>query len=242
MSNATGAACCNFKQAVHSSLGSLDEEVSPTLEELGALPAFATLSNTELESVAKCFTVRTYPRDAVIATEGERLEFFYFILSGNVQAFWRDDEGHQLKLGIDEPGMHFPDQALYGEPTLVSHVAVTDLRLAVIRRDELMQLLERYPRVGLAMLRSIVARFRRMIARAKMLTMEDVYGRVVRLLLASAPDGRQVRERLTHAEIGHRIGATREMVGRVLRDLVRGGYIAADDGRITILRKLPSRW
>jgi CRP/FNR family cyclic AMP-dependent transcriptional regulator len=206
------------------------------------LPAFAPLSKTELESVVKHFTIRTYPPDAIVAAEGDRLEFFYFILSGNVQAFWRDDEGHQLKLGIDEPGMHFPDQALHGEPTLVSHVAVTELRVATIRGDELNELLERHPRIGLAMLRSIVARFRRMIARARMLTMEDVYGRVVKLLLAAAPDGRQVRERLTHAEIGQRIGATREMVGRVLRDLARGGYIAADDGRITILKKLPSRW
>jgi CRP/FNR family cyclic AMP-dependent transcriptional regulator len=92
------------------------------------------------------------------------------------------------------------------------------------------------------MLMSVAARLRRLIARAKMLTMDDVYGRVVKLLLASAPDGRQVRERLTHAEIGYRVGATREMVGRVLRDLVQGGYIAVDDGQISILKKLPSRW
>jgi CRP/FNR family cyclic AMP-dependent transcriptional regulator len=74
--------------------------------------------------------------------------------------------------------------------------------------------------------------------------MEDVYARVVKLLLARAveTDGKLVTERLTHAEIGHQVGATREMVGRVLRDLARGDYIKADRGRMTLLRKLPKRW
>ena len=213
-----------------------------SIEELAALPVFAPLSRAELESVAGQFTIRTYPKDTIVASEGDRLEYFYFILSGNVQAFWRDEKGHHLKLGIDEVGMHFPDQALNGEPTLVSHIAVTEVRVAAIRRNDLMELLERHPRVATVMLMGVAARLRRMVARTKMLTMDDVYGRVVKLLLAHAPDGRQVRERLTHGEIGHRIGATREMVGRVLRDLARGGYIAADDGRIVLLKKLPSRW
>jgi CRP/FNR family cyclic AMP-dependent transcriptional regulator len=225
-----------------SSTDSVPGEGVVSIEELARLPALAPLSLSELQSIAGQFSLRAYPKDAIVATEGEPLAFFHFILSGHVQAFWRDDEGHQLKLGIDEPGMHFPDQAMYGEPTLVSHVAVTDLRLAAIRREDLMALLERHPQVAAAMLKDVVARLRRMIARARMLTMDDVYGRVVKLLLASAPDGRQVRERFTHAEIGHRVGATREMVGRVLRDLVRGGYIGADDGHIAILKKLPSRW
>ncbi len=211
-------------------------------EELARLSAFQSLSADELEAAAQLFTIRSYAKDTIVATEGDRPEFFNFILSGNVQAFWRDEEGHQLKLGIDEPGMHFPDQALNGEPTLVSHIAVTDLRVAAIRRDDLMRLLERHPKVALVMLMGVAARHRRMIARAKMLTMDDVYGRVVKLLLASASDGGKVRERLTHAEIGQRIGATREMVGRVLRELARGGYIEADNGRISILKKPPARW
>jgi CRP/FNR family transcriptional regulator, cyclic AMP receptor protein len=48
--------------------------------------------------------------------------------------------------------------------------------------------------------------------------------------------------RLTHEDIGHRVGASREMVGRILRDLALGGYIKPGRGRITILRKPPPRW
>jgi CRP/FNR family cyclic AMP-dependent transcriptional regulator len=213
-------------------------------DELAAIPLLGLLSQEELQAVAKLFTVRSYQKDAIVATEGDRIEIFNFILSGSVQAFWRDEDGHQLKLGIDGPGMHFPDVALGGEPALVSHIANTDLRLASIRTADLMRLLQQHPQMGVVLLMDVVARLRRMVARTKTLTMEDVYGRVVKLLLASAveTDGRLVSERLTHAEIGQRIGATREMVGRVLRDLARGGYIEADGSRMIILRKPPSRW
>jgi CRP/FNR family transcriptional regulator, cyclic AMP receptor protein len=89
----------------------------------------------------------------------------------------------------------------------------------------------------------VVARLRRVLQATRSLTMEDVYARVVKLLLARAVeiDDKLVAD-LTHAEIGHRVGATREMVGRLLRDLARGGYIKAERGRLTILRKLPRRW
>ena len=109
---------------------------------------------------------------------------------------------------------------------------------------ELRQLLLRHPKVAVALLMEVVARLRRSIQITRTLSMEEVYGRVVKLLLARAveTDGRLVVERLTHADIGHRVGASREMVGRILRDLARGGYVETGRGRITILRRPPQRW
>lgn len=216
---------------------------TPTAEELAAIPLLASLSREELQAAAQFFMVRSYPKNAIVSTEGDRVDVFNIILSGSVQAFWRDEAGHQLKLGIDGPGDHFHDAALNGEPVVVSNIAIADLRVASIRMNDLKQLLRRHPQVAVVLLMDVVARLRRLLQRTKTLTMEDVYGRVVKLLLARAveTDGKLVSERLTHAEIGQRVGATREMVGRVLRDLARGGYIRADRGRMTILRKPPSR-
>jgi CRP/FNR family cyclic AMP-dependent transcriptional regulator len=217
---------------------------APTVEELAAIPPLASLSPAQLGAETKLFTLRSYARDAIVSTEGDRVEMFNFILSGNVQAFWRDEAGHELRLGIDGPGDHFPDVVLTGEPALVSHIATADLRLASIRTTDLMELLRRHPQVGVVLLMDVVARLRRIISRTKMLTMQDVYGRVVKLLLANAvqADGELASARLTHVEIGQRVGATREMVGRVLRELTRGGYIRADGERMIILRKPPGRW
>ena len=217
---------------------------SLTVEDLAALPLLASLSAHELEAAVPFFAIRSYPKDAIVATEGDRLDAFNIIISGSVQFFWRDDAGHRLKLGIDGPGGHYADATLNGEPILMSVIALDDLRVASISMAALKDLLLRHPQVAHALLMDVVARLRRVVQRTKSFTMDDVYGRVVKLLLAEADQsaGKPVTGRLTHAEIGQRVGATREMVGRVMRDLARGGYIEVAGGRITIVRTPPSRW
>lgn len=219
-------------------------KIRPTLDELAAVPLLESLPRKELEAVAKLFTVRTYARNAIVSNEGEVPDVFNFILSGSVQAFWRDQAGHQLNLGVDGPGGHFADVSLGGEPVLVSRVALSEMRVAEIRMEEMRKLLKRHPQVTFGLLMDVVARLRRMLSRAKTLTMEDVYGRIVKMILAATVevDGRLVTEPLTHAQIALRVGATREMVGRVLRELARGGYVRSERGRLVVLKKLPARW
>ncbi len=79
----------------------------------------------------------------------------------------------------------------------------------------------------------------------KSLALSDVYGRLVRLLnaLSVEHDGRQVvEERLTQQDIADRVGASRDMIGKLMKDLVGGGYLAVEDRRITILKRLPPGW
>lgn len=74
----------------------------------------------------------------------------------------------------------------------------------------------------------------------------DVYGRVVQLLESLAvvqDDGsRVIAERLTHAEIAARVGCSREMVSRLMKDLVQGGYLQAQGARLKIVRRAPLHW
>jgi CRP/FNR family transcriptional regulator, cyclic AMP receptor protein len=218
--------------------------ITPTAADLAAMSLFASLSSEELRDAAQLFSVRVYPKGAIVATEGDRLDLFNVILSGRIQWFWSDEAGRQLKLHPEGPGGHFADTTLGGEPILMSVIALEPVRVASIPMAELKRLLLRHPELAVALLMDVVGRLRRLLQTTKTLTMEEVYGRVVKLLLARAVDfdGKLVAEHLTHAEIGHRVGATREMVGRVLRDLARGGYIETARGRITILRKPPRRW
>jgi len=217
---------------------------APTSADLAPIPLLASLPPAALEEATRLFVVRCYPKNAIVATEGDRLDMFNVILSGKIQWFWRDEAGHQLELGVEGPGGHFADVTLDGEPILMSVIVLQDLRVASIPMTELKRLLLRYPQLAVVLLLDVVARLRRLLLATKTLTMEDVYGRVVKLLLARAAEtgGKSATRRLTHEEIGHRVGATREMVGRILRDLARGGYVKADRGRLTILRKPPRRW
>jgi len=67
----------------------------------------------------------------------------------------------------------------------------------------------------------------------------------VRLLntLSQDLEGRSVvPEKLTQQEIADRVGASRDMIGKLMKDLVAGGYLAIEDRTITILKKLPTGW
>ena len=79
----------------------------------------------------------------------------------------------------------------------------------------------------------------------KDLALLDVYGRVARLLLNMAveKEGKLViPEKLTQQEIAERVGASRDMVSRIFRDLTTGGYITVEHRFITINKKPPARW
>ena len=216
---------------------------SPTPAELAAVPLFASLAPADLKKLAQRFVIRVYPKGSVVATAGERLDLFSVILSGRMQWFWAGDAERQVKRSVEGPGGHFSDVTLNDEPILMSIVALDELRVASIPIAEFRTLLVRHPRTAVVLLMDVVARLRRTLEFSRSVTMEDVYARVVKLLLARATQGGgKPMAELTHAEIGQRVGATREMVGRILRDLARGGYIEAERGRVTILRKLPKRW
>jgi CRP/FNR family cyclic AMP-dependent transcriptional regulator len=84
---------------------------------------------------------------------------------------------------------------------------------------------------------------RRLTEQVKSLALQDVYGRMVRLLMElSEPvgDERVVREKLTQQDIADRVGSSREMVNRVMKDLTTGGYVVVRDGRHVIQKKLPA--
>jgi CRP/FNR family cyclic AMP-dependent transcriptional regulator len=95
------------------------------------------------------------------------------------------------------------------------------------------------------LLRNLVRRIRALTENVRALALVDVFGRIARLFdsLAVIADGERVIERrLTQQEIANLVGASREMVNRILRDLVIGGYISIEQHRIVLRRKLPSHW
>jgi CRP/FNR family cyclic AMP-dependent transcriptional regulator len=91
----------------------------------------------------------------------------------------------------------------------------------------------------------LIRRVRILTNNVKSLALQDVYGRFTRLLheLAAEQDGKLViAEKLTQQEIANRIGASREMVSLILKDLTRGGYLSVSAKRMTIQKKLPLEW
>jgi CRP/FNR family transcriptional regulator, cyclic AMP receptor protein len=218
--------------------------IAPSAAELARVPLLAVLAPDELQAAAQRFNVRLYPKGAILLSEGDRPDAFSFMLSGEAMFFWRDEQGRQLDIATLGPGEHFADATFGGEPALASLIALEDLRVASIPMEDFEHLLLEHPKLAVAFVKRLIQRFRRRLEATRVFAMEDVYGRVTQLLMSQAieSDGKLLTGRLTQEEIARRVGATREMVGRVLRDLTRGGYLRVERGRFEIVRKLPRRW
>ncbi len=198
-----------------------------------------------LEAIATVATVRPYPRNAIIVTEGDESDSLYVMLSGKARVYVSDAKGREASLNQIGPGEYFGEVTLDGGPRSASVMALEECRCAVIRRAELTAFIERNPGFALHLVRKLAHRVRELTENVRSLALMDVYGRVARLLLelAEEKDGKLVvAGPLTHKDIASRVGASREMISRIFSDLADGGYVRKEDGQLVIARKPPPRW
>ena len=198
-----------------------------------------------LGQIGTLAATRVFPRNAVIVSEGDDSGSLYVLLSGRVKVYLSDANGREVELNRLGAGEYFGEVTLDGGPRSASVMALEETRCAVVRRAELLGLVERQPELALHMLRRLARRVRALSENVRSLALMDVYGRVARLLLelAEEKDGRLViDEPLTHKEIASRVGASREMVSRIFSDLAEGGYVSKEAGRLVIVRTPPPRW
>jgi CRP/FNR family cyclic AMP-dependent transcriptional regulator len=210
-------------------------------------PLFPELTPDSLNLVAEHGTVRNYPKNTVMIHEGDRSDSLYVILSGKVKVYSSDEDGKEVILNIQGPGECFGELALIdAAPRSASVMTMEPSRISVVSRADFEQCLAENSGIALELIRSLAQRVRSLTESVKSLALLDVYGRVARTLLdmASEEAGGQlvVRQRLTHQDIANMVGASREMVSRIMKDLVNGGYIHVKDKVITIQGKLPPGW
>lgn len=198
-----------------------------------------------LRKLAQQAVTRPYPKNAVILTEGDDSDSLYILLSGRARVYVSAEDGRVLHLNELRPGEYFGEVRLDGGPRSASVLALEECRCAILNGEELTRAVAEHPDLALHLIRKLAHRVRALTENARSLALMDVYGRLAGLLLelAEERDGRlEIRERLTHREIATRIGASREMVSRVFKDLETGGYVSAERGRIVIHRRPPKRW
>ena len=198
-----------------------------------------------LSQIAQRAVTRTFPKNAIIVTEGDQSDSLYLLLVGRAKVYIADDKGHEIQLNQLGPGEYFGEIAMDGGPRSASVMALESCRCAVVRRGELGAFLADYPEFALHVMRKLAHRVRELTGSVRDLAFVDVYGRVARLLLelAAERDGRFViEEKLTHKDIAQRVGASREMISRIFSELVEGGYLVKEDGRLILTRRPPARW
>jgi CRP/FNR family cyclic AMP-dependent transcriptional regulator len=205
----------------------------------------AAIGDAFVRELATLGRVRSYPRNTVFITEGDSSDTLFVILTGKVKAFVSDSEGHELILNTQGPGEYVGEMALDGKPRSASVVTLEATTFSVVQREPLREAIRRNPDFALDMIAKVIERAREATDNVKNLALLDVYGRVARLLLNMAveTDGKlRIPDKLTQQEIAERVGASRDMVSRIFRDLTVGGYITVENRYITINKKPPARW
>ena len=187
-----------------------------------------------------------YPKDTLLIHEGDHSDTLFVILSGRVKAFSTDERDREIVYGIYGPGEYMGEMSLDGGPRSASVKTLEVTECVVITRHTLREHIAANPEFAFELLARVIQRARMATQSARSMALLDVYGRVAGLLDDMAvrqPDGTRVIEHCpTHKDIASRVGCSREMVSRLMKDLTVGGYLLLEGRRAVIARPLPPRW
>ena len=205
----------------------------------------APLTQETLRAIATSGIVRQFPKNTILINEGDLGDSLYIVLTGKVKVFASNEAGKEVVIDFHGPGEYVGEMSLDGAPRSASVMTVEPTSCAVVSRANFREFVLAHPEFALNLIERLIQRMRRTTESVKSLALSDVYGRLVRLLtgLARDVDGLQVvPEKLTQQDIAERIGASRDMISRLMKDLVGGGYLSVDERTITIRKKLPPAW
>lgn len=213
--------------------------------DLSNVPIFASLADDERQAIADMATTRSLPANSVVVNEGDQTDSMYIILSGKVKIYLSDEDGKEITLGIEGPGDYFGEMVLDGGLRSASVMTIEPSKFSIIQKHDLEKYLLQNPSVALEIVRQLIGRIRALSDNVRSLALLDVYGRLRKLLLNLAVEEhgeKVIKEKITQQELANRVGASREMVSKILKDLTIGGYIKIDKKIITIVKEPPKGW
>ena len=209
----------------------------PSIDEL--------LDVSDLRDFARHAVTRTFPKNTIVVTEGDKTDSLYIIVSGRVRIYVSDDKGKEIALSESGPGEYFGEMVLDEGPRSATVMTLEPTQFLVVPKEDFREFVIKSPDFALNLILKLIKRVRALTNDVKSLALMDVYGRVARMLLELAVEkgGKLVIEnKPTQQEMASRVAASREMVSRILTDLVTGGYIEIDKDRIVIAKALPRAW
>ena len=205
---------------------------------LKAVPLFASFPEDQLRVLTTMVMRRSAARGTTIMAGGDPTDSLYIVLSGRLKVMMSDSEGKEVILSILGPGEFFGEMGLIDEePRSASVVTMEACELLSISKRDFNKCLAENFEMAMAVMRGLVRRLREADRKIGSLALLDVYGRVARLLLDMAENvngEKIVTKRLPKQDIAKMIGASREMVSRVMKDLQMGGYIEMRGSQIVL--------
>ena len=214
------------------------------LELIRRVPLFALLTTAQAESVADAVVKRRFKRGETVVEQGDKSNTLFILLTGRARVITADKRGREVILSTLHPGDYLGEMSLIdNQPHSASVRAEVQTDMLALGRAEFARCLPENSSMAYAIMKGLVQRLRQADRKIESLALMDVYGRVARALMEFAQPDREgqptIRERISRQDIAKMVGASREMVSRVMKDLEDRGFIETrEDGSMLIKEHL----
>ena len=210
------------------------------------VPLFSLLTQEQAHSIADGVVKRRYRRGEDIVQQGARSNALFILLTGRARVLSTDARGREVILAVLKAGDYLGEMSLIDhEPHSATVRAEVQCDVLVLGRTEFARCLPDSSSLAYSVMRGLVTRLRAADRQIESLALLDVYGRVARALLEMAEDGgdyKMIRSKVSRQDLAKAVGASREMVSRVMKDLEERGLIKTqENGSLHLAEGLAQR-
>jgi CRP/FNR family transcriptional regulator, cyclic AMP receptor protein len=204
---------------------------------------FCSLPQGALTTLNSIRQTSFYPRGAVLFLEGEMPRGVFVICSGRAKLTTSSADGHSLTLRTVEPGEVIGLGSVVGDcPYPMSAQTLSPCQMSFIPKLEFLRFLRSNSDVSIRVAKHLSMELHQAWRQSRMVALApDTQAKLVEFLMdyagrrgQSAEDGLRIALNMTHEEIAKNIGASRESVSRILKDLRNRGVICVNGGTIII--------
>lgn len=204
---------------------------------------FSTLTPDQAEALAATVSKKRFKRGEILVEQGKKTDALYIVLAGRTRVLMADSKGREVILATLVSGDYVGEMSLIDNaPHSATVVAEQQVDVLVLGRDSFLRCLGENMEMSHAVMRGLVQRLRKASDNISSLALVGVYGRVAKVLLDSAvPDDSGallIRDKVSRQDIAKMVGASREMVSRVMKDFEEQGFIQLHDaGALRVIER-----
>ncbi|MES2949068.1 MAG: Crp/Fnr family transcriptional regulator [Pseudomonadota bacterium] len=201
---------------------------------------FSMLTPEQAEALAATVSKKRFKRGEVLVEQGRKSNALYIVLAGRTRVLMTDSKGKEVILATLESGDYVGEMSLIDdEPHSATVVADKQVDVLVLGRDSFLRCLGENMEMAHGVMRVLVRRLRKASENISSLALVGVYGRVAKVLLEAAvkdPSGvLLIHDKVSRQDIAKMVGASREMVSRVMKDFEERGFIQLlDSGMVRV--------
>ena len=213
------------------------------LDLIRRVPLFSMLTNEQAQGIADSIVKRRFRRGELVIEAGRKSNALFILLTGRARVIAADARGREVILAGLQAGDYVGEMSLIdNEPHSATVRTEVQSDMLVLGRPEFARCLPENSSLSYAIMRGLVQRLRNADRQIESLALLDVYGRVARSLLDMAEtvgDARVIRSKVSRQDLAKIVGASREMVSRVMKDLEERGMVhTREDGSVVITDRL----